>query len=316
MIIYAVNVNTGGGKVLLDRLLVQNPFESTSIALLDSRYQVPLEYQGKKFYFSILSRLFAENKLHKEIKSIARDESVLFFGNLPPFRMPKIKSYLYLQNCYLTRQVPLPTDSLRELVRSWAESWILKLFYKNVDEIWVQTDWMKDLTLKQCPKADIKIKSFLPILPLPTPQLVKKYSFLYVGSLSANKGLPLFLDALQDLDNSLQSTIEACIVLNNKVDDSPRLASFAKKLRNISLCVKYKANREELFQIYEDSEHLIITSLYESFYLPAYEAYHFGCKIIARDDISYLHDSKIKDIRFVPVKNFKLHNFLEPKFTK
>lgn len=288
MIIYAVNVNTGGGKVLLDRLMIQNPFEFTSAAFLDKRYSVPSEYKGKSFFFSKFSRLSAEQKLHAEIPSHNKNESILFFGNLPPFFKPQLKSYLYLQNCYTTGQIPLPKDSIWVFVRSLIESWILKLFYKNVSEIWVQTEWMRKLTQKQCPKAEIKVKPFLPLLPKATPKLDKIYKFIYVGSLSINKRLNVFLNALKELDSALKAPIQVSIVLNSKDEETQELLAFTHSLRNISLHIKCHLNREEIFALYESSEFLIVTTLFESLYLPIYEAIHFGCKIIAPQEAGYL----------------------------
>lgn len=293
MIIYAVNINSGGGKVLLDRLLTHNPFGQTSAAFLDTRYNPPAVFKGDKFYFIPRKRLQAETELHQYIEQKSKDNEILFFGNLPPFRKSKLKSYLYLQNCYLTRQVPLPQDSLGEKLRNLVESWILKLFYKNVDEIWVQTEWMKAVTQNYLPQAKIQIKPFLPNLPEAKPQLQKKYKFIYVGSLSINKGLATFLTALNELDSLLKTKIEVAIILNNSRAAAENIKNQTAHLKNIAALVTSDVTREQLFKIYETSEYLVATSLYESFYLPLYEAKHFGCKIIASKDAAYI--TAIKD---------------------
>ena len=154
---------------------------------------------------------------------------------------------------------------------------------------------MKTITQKYCPKANIKIKPFLPLLPQAHPKATKDYKFTYVGSLSINKGLPNFLKALEDLDKSLKSKIKVSVVLNNTLEEANQSGLFTKSLLNITLDLKCRVGREELSRIYEASEFLVVTSLYESFYLPAYEAIHFGCKVIASKNVGYLshlHDSK------------------------
>lgn len=313
MIIYAVNVKTGGGKVLLDRLLMQNPFGHTTAAFLDKRYQTPRGYEGKNLKFSPCGRLYAEKELHTLIDSLPQkaNESILFFGNLPPFFKPKMKSYLYLQNCYLTRQVPLPLDSALEWFRNWVESWLLKLFYRNVKEIWVQTEWMKQMTQIHLPKASIKIKPFLPFLPEPHPETIKKFKYTYVGSLSRNKGLSEFIKALKELDEKLSEKINVCIILNNKISETSQTKCQFDSLKNINVKMTCQIGREDLFDIYQKTEYLVVTSLYESYYLPVYEAMHFGCKIIAPRETGYLsHFLKEKDFNFYNNQQLNLINYM------
>jgi hypothetical protein len=167
LIIYAVNIHTGGGKILLDEILAHQALGPVTAAFLDKRYQVTKANRPFEIFYSgskILGRLLSELKLHQFLKShkALSQEEVLFFGNIPPFFKPRNFSILYLQNCFLTRQVPLPTDTRKEMLRNWIESVILKFFFKNVDEIWVQTPWMKRRLI--VPKPKCALKPYFPTL--------------------------------------------------------------------------------------------------------------------------------------------------------
>ena len=133
MIIYTVNIHTSKGKVLLDELILNQRFGKITAAFLDARYVLPCEVDFPVFTSrsKIWERFKSELSLHRFLKTqnltseLAR-EQVLFFGNIPPFFKPRVTSLLYLQNCFLTRQVPLPKDSFKEMLRNWVESILLK----------------------------------------------------------------------------------------------------------------------------------------------------------------------------------------------
>lgn len=296
MIVYAVNVHTGGGKVLLDELIQKRVFGEVSYAFIDQRYQPPIGTAPQVFYSKnkILERLLAEFKLHKLIKTFGRGaaENVIFFGNLPPFFKPKIYSILYLQNCFLTRQMPLPKDSKKEQLRNFVESLLLKCFAGRVDEIWVQTNWMKECTQKYLPKSKILVKPFLPSLPalsqLTTLKTPKVYKFIFVGSLSLNKRLNFFLSSLENLDLALKLNLNLNLNLKNKIqvavvlDGAPYLQTevVQEKFKNINIDFFNQLSREELALKYGQSECFVATSLYESLCLPIYEAHNYECKVL------------------------------------
>ncbi|AZZ36574.1 hypothetical protein CIK05_07155 [Bdellovibrio sp. qaytius] len=292
MIVYAVNIHTGGGKVLLDALIVDQPFGSITKVYADSRYVAPenkpagVEVVAVKP--TLYNRFFAEIKMYKD-QGYSQANEILFFGNLPPlfrpfFGLNKNKKFiLYLQNAFLILSFSYPKNSFKELVRLSVEKLWLHLFNFNINEIWVQTPWMKAQTLLSL-GADktIKVAPFLPTLPVTEKSTVKKYKFLYVGSLAKHKGLETFLKALQELDKKITTKISVCVVLDS-ASQNVDLGHF----KNIDIKLFTSANREDLFNIYKDSEYLVCTSRLESFYLPIYEAHHFGCAIILPANASY-----------------------------
>lgn len=276
LIVYAVNVHTGGGKVLLDEVLSGRPFGNITAAFLDQRYSPPANLTTFKFKNSIWERLKAELKLHQYLKNNSA-ETILFFGNLPPFLKPKNHSVLYLQNCYLTRQVPLPKDSFKLMLRCWAESLILRFFSKHMNQIWVQTKWMKTISNQTFPKIPIELKPFLPEMPKSKMSASKDIDLMYVGSLAAHKRLNFLLEALNLVDQQLKNKITIKIVL----DCSAPISQPNIRFKNMDVEFLYKIDREQIYSLYARSKNFVTTSLYESYYLPLYEAHFFGCHLVA-----------------------------------
>lgn len=283
MIIYAINLHAGGGKVLLDTVLTENLFSPLEAIFIDERYPVPITLPASvnviKVRPTVFGRLNAEIQLHSLIKKLnLKKSSVLFFGNLPPFKRTGLKSFLYLQNCYLTGEAPLPKDSFKQTLRLTVEKWILRFFSKNVDEIWVQTPWMKQISEKVFPSLPTKIHLILPKFP-EIQAKEKKYKFISISSFSTHKRLSFFIDALKLLDQELKQNINVAIILDVAIP-----GTFAPvKFNNITLTVKYKIPREEVAATLLESETFIATSLYESLYLPLYEAAQYKLNLIAPD---------------------------------
>ncbi len=280
-IIYAVNIHTGGGKILLDSLLLNQAIGPVCALFADHRYKPSTTQNYDIFYAknSVIDRLKAEYNLHQYVKTLPKNKTyrILFFGNLPPLVKPQLASILYLQNCYLTRQMPLPKDSILVTLRNFFESQILKIFAKNVNEIWVQTAWMKKMTQAYLPKAVLSIKPLLPHFAVQAnSQLEKKYDFIYVGSLCLNKRFNFFIEALSKLDQELKKKINVVIILDNTFLDLDMI-----KFSNIELKILFKISHETLSVYYTQSKNFVLTSLYESFCLPLYEAKYYGCHIIA-----------------------------------
>lgn len=291
MIIYAVNIHVGGGKVLLNELINNQNLGSITAAFLDYRYKGALTAAFPCFYYrnSLTERFKAEYDLFKWSSKLdnAR-ETILFFGNLPPLRKQPLTSFLYLQNCYLTRQVPLPDSNYKEFIRNYLESILLRFFAKNVNEIWVQSNWMKKITSERLPKAKIEIKKFLPMLPLvsnrETNTKIKSrpYHLMYVGNFSKNKRLSFFIEALSKLDLKIGLQIKVHIIIDQPQNQLPNiLKNKIANLKKIEIKLSFQDTREQIFAKYLDSQIFVSTSLYESLCLPIYEAKHFGCQIIA-----------------------------------
>ncbi len=324
LIIYAVNIHTGGGRVLLDEVIKSDIFGPVTYLFHDARYTPPQQNKIVGFFSarkSLLGRFKAELNLHKLCHELSQQdpkEEILFFGNIPPFKQPLFKSKLYLQNCYLTRQIPLPSDSFKETLRCWLESILLKFFAQNVSEILVQSKWMLELTQRYLPKAKISLKPILPSFPtFKTLSLEKRpFNFLYVGSLSTNKRLSFFISALilaldKQLDNDEIQKKNILIILDNTFKENnwteflnQLKSKFAHKQTQIHLfadandflkeysnmlqqhthtnnvIILTRVPYQTMIEFYQKTQAYISTSRYESFGLPLFEAHHFNCVVI------------------------------------
>lgn len=313
MIVYAVNIHTGGGKVLLDALILDQPFGPITKVYADERYRPPEQKPSIIEVIAIkpklFSRLFAEIKMYSDL-GYNQTHEVLFFGNLPPvfrhfFKINESKKFiLYLQNAFLIMNFNYPKNSFKEYLRLSVEKIWLNLFKANIDEIWVQTEWMRQNTTRNLNfRKAVDVRPFLPTFPTLNPIEKKNYKFLYVGSLAKHKNLDIFLRALESLDSQSKTSLNVCIILDCSDQNK---ASFDKlQFKNINVDIRFSVTRTELFNIYRASEFLVCTSSLESFYLPMYEASHFGCKIILPSEISY-SDNLPKNMTTLMYKSFDL----------
>lgn len=283
MIISAVNVHTGGGRVLLDELLLHQRFGAVCHLFVDQRYedknlileQIPTTRVAPR----VFSRLLAEFQIQKLANKLPH-EDLLFFGNLPPVFRLKNKTVLYLHNCFLFSSLPRPRDSIRSFIRCSIERIWFQLFLRNVDEVWVQIEWMRELTLKQFPNKKVILRPFVPTLP-PLPPRAKRFDFISVNAPSKHKNLSTLLDALVLLDQELEQDIEFLLVL-----EGPPLSNVEElrsRLHRIRLITEYQLDRQALFERYAESRVSVVTSSLESFCLPLFESSFFGLPVIALD---------------------------------
>lgn len=282
MIVYAPNVHTGGGKVLLDELLANSTFGQVQGLFCDDRYKLPQGIQNTFPVFrikpTIFNRLTAEFKLKNFLKTLPA-QPTLFFGNLPPIFFKPVHGILYLQNCFLLPSVPIETSSAKTYLRLFIEKLLLNKFLRNVTEVWVQTDWMMRETKKFKPDVKVVKKPFLPTMP-PSMGTHKTYDVITVTSYSKHKRFDLFLNALEILDPLLQRPIRVIAIL----DSANTLQNFASlRFKNITLEFNNSVSRDQLFEYYQKSKVSIITSSMESFSLPVYESLHFGLSVIGPD---------------------------------
>lgn len=280
MIIYAVNIHTGGGKVLLDQILVTEELGPVSELFVDSRYDLSLVKNLNIVVHpvrpSVISRIKAEFALRFSAKKRSQEE-ILFFGNLPPIFRLKNKSNLYLHSRFLITTTPIPTDSFWVLLRTFVERLWLSWFIKNINSVWVQTKSMKELASTQFPRTEIFVKPIYPLMPEVRPQS-KLYDFIAVSSFSKHKNFKTLLAALGTLDGKLNRFVKFVIVLDSKNIPSEL---YEKKYRNLEVSFKNSVNRTELANLYSAAKFNVVTSSYESFCLPLYEAAFYGIPSIA-----------------------------------
>lgn len=282
MILYAVNIHGGGGKILLDELLLNSPLGQVSIAFIDQRYTPPTDTESRIQLIRVKPNLFSRWKaeiLLKKVASSNLNKDVLCFGNLPPAFNLKNNTILFLQNAFILPGVRVSFDNLRAFLRNHYDKLWFLLFSHNVDSIYVQTKWMKEyLGRKAIYRTPILLKPFLPQFPRIDTNL-KKYDFISITSNHKHKHLKELLKGIALSEAKAANFFIVIESISNEVN------IMIQKLKKDGFNIEVASNfsREELLLTVSQSRNLIITSELESFCLPLHEGLHYKLDIISGD---------------------------------
>lgn len=286
MIVFAVNVHVGGGRVLLDELLVNKPFGPITCLFCDRRYHPPSGVEKAIQIFPIQPTIWGRLRAEFTLRRLAKrspNTLVLFFGNLPPmFRIPN-QTVLYLQNYFLVRAPRFFDLSIKANMRLAAERIWLRLFLPHISEVWVQSGWFRELVVSSFPRVNkVEVRPFLPKFKKVELKALKdrKFDVISVTGLAKYKGLHDLVAGLEVLDGKLNRNLRVLIILA-PFERSKQLEE--KQFSRIHLEVKNDVAREEMFRLYGESRICVVTSENETFCLPLFEAHQHGAKILAND---------------------------------
>lgn len=307
ILIDAIFINNGGGKILLDYLI-----QSITNSNIDAYYLLDTRIKGKHPYIDpcrvkyLPGNIFTRHIFYKN--NISSFSSVLCFGNLPPSIKLRAKVYTYFHQ-------PLYLKTPREI--SFYDKFKIKL-KKNVlskitnnSDVWlVQSSYIKDslsLEFNICPNK-VEIIPFYPPIILSNDHYDRvANSFFYVSNASIHKNhIRLINSFCKFYDNykigKLTLTVsDDCVEIKSIID---------KKIQN-----GYPINnigfidRKELHKYYFRSEFLIFPSLTESFGLGLIEAIDCGCNIIA-SDLPYTFEVCKPSIIFDPLNEDSIYESL------
>lgn len=276
MIVYALGIHSGGGKVLLDHILTTQELGDISFLICDSRYKLPDKISPNcnvtRIPPSLISRWRAEFYL-KKISELNSEEGILCFSNMPPAFKLNGKVILFFQNALLLPGLKSEFDSLKTRIRILYEKLWIYSFLKNVDEIWVQTRWMRTNFFHT--QTPILVKPFLPNFPPVNFRIEKKFDFITVSGNARHK----MLNELLFLWDKMPADGPNLLVVTEK--PSLHISKIMKNLKNKNIHFVFDIPHDEVFIYYQQSYYLIVSSKVESFCLPIYEALHFGLKVIA-----------------------------------
>jgi glycosyltransferase involved in cell wall biosynthesis len=296
VLIDAIYINNGGGKILLDYLISQN--NNTNIELhylIDSRIENKhckiingtVEYISsnwctrKKYYLS------NKNKFKK----------VFCFANLPPNIKLGIPVFTYFhQPLFLKIESNLPFISKIIL---WIKTKILTGVINNSSNWIVQSSLIQaKLSEKyKIKKNNILIIPFYPSINKPVHNFQREQIFLYVSNGEPHKNHKRLLDAFVLFFNTKKHG-ELHLTIENKYVD---LKNYISKLQEKGFPIINHGflNHEELSILYAKSLFFIFPSLTESFGLGIIEALESGCIILGADR-PYMHAICKPNITFNP----------------
>jgi glycosyltransferase involved in cell wall biosynthesis len=288
ILIDAVFINDGGGKILLDYLfeeISKSDDCSQYLFLIDDRLRQ--EYQSKlesNMQIIFIDGFLNRSKFYK--KNTFDFKSVLCFGNIPPNVRLKAKVFTYFhQRIYL--EIPKEFGIL-DTFKFKIKVAILKLFKNNTDFWMVQSPFMKGSLQNKLniPESNVIVLPFYPPLRGKGFSDRKKNSFIFVSNANPHKNHSNLINAFceffdKEKEGLLTLTVNESFpdildLIENKVQQG-------YPINNIGFVL-----RDELYKEYQSHQYLIFPSLSESFGLGLVEGIENGCKIIV-SDLSYAH---------------------------
>lgn len=288
-LLYAPNVHTGGGLVLLEALLKAWPRGLTLRAILDARatdkVELPPQHEVSWVHATLASRLRAERTLAAQART---GDTVLCFHGLPPLLPSRGRVVLFQQNRLLLGLMSLRDFPLRTGLRVAAERLISRAFKGHVNSYVVQTPSMlRALNSWHGGSPTVSVLPFAQAIQVPAKS-PPQWDFIYVSDGLPHKNHARLIEAwallaADGLHPSLALTL------------GPRDRALAEQLghaahadganvRNLG-----HLDHASVLALYASSRALIFPSLGESFGLPLIEARQADLPILA-PELDYVRD--------------------------
>jgi glycosyltransferase involved in cell wall biosynthesis len=301
LFVHAINVHQGGGAVLLCDLLLAIPPDVVTILNADARTCVPVDLPEhvriERVEPTLRGRFAAERRL---AGTVAPDDRVLCFGNLPPLFRLRADAVVFLQNRYLVDPVaPLRALPLKQRIRLWLERAWLRGCRLNASRYIVQTPSMQRLAAHQL-GVSVSCAPFAPVSVLgqtdgPTE---KQFDFLYVASGEAHKNHAALIEAWGVLaDEGVFPSL--ALTLAPETAESLLLSIEQAAARGLRIQNLGVLPHDRLLAMYRASGALIYPSSFESFGLPLIEARQAGLPVLA-PELDYVRDVTDPDETFDP----------------
>lgn len=292
-ILYAPNVHTGGGFVLLQSLINSWDCSIKLKAILDFRAKVNLEIPSDVDVIWIKPNLYSRIKAEFNLYELATSDCrTLCFHGLPPLLPIKSEVFLFQQNRNYFGLNRLKDFPFKVALRLGIERIICKAFKKRVSKYIVQTPSMKNALLTwyadNTSQLVVDVFPFFNTMKFNTKINDYKWDFIYVADGVAHKNHLRLLDAwvmlakeglFPSLAVTLTSRDELLIERFKTIT-----AKFSLKIVNLG-----QLNRDEIGELYSTTEALIFPSTSESFGLPLIEASQANVKIVA-SELDFVRD--------------------------
>ena len=308
IVLYAPNVHTGGGLVLLKDLIREWPAGLPICGYFDQRAFSDLELPESPLIKwvrpTLLSRFKAEVSLSKE--SVERG-NIVMFNSLPPLFSCAQKVIVFMQNKILLEEKLSMKYSGRSYLRLLVERSWAHIFRSRVKLYIVQTSSMRrSLEKWHCysPNIDKPVVRVFPFMrqifldgSTPSANVEEQYDFIYAADGQAHKNHSQLFMAWRELarDNLYPS-------LAITLDESEKwLLDEIDNLRRDGINVKNLGwlDREAIIAKYRTCKAIIFPSINESFGMPLLEASMLGMPILA-SELDYVYDVCIPAQTFNP----------------
>ncbi|RTL37843.1 MAG: glycosyltransferase [Burkholderiales bacterium] len=295
LLLYAPNVHTGGGFVLLQSLLAAWPAGQPFVAWLDDRARARLSLpEGAQVTWvqaAAGSRLKAEFTLAAEARASDR---LLCFHGLPPLRRVAARVWLFQQNRNYLGQVPLADFGWKTRQRLRFEQAVSRWLRSRVARYWVQTPSMaRAVQAWYGPQpADIRVLPFAP--PAPATSLTpaaaggRAWDFVYVADGEAHKNHRTLVQAWRHLaDQGLRPSL--ALTLSERDAGLAAWVQAQASEQGLHITNLGPRSHAEVLALYRQARALVFPSKGESFGLPLIEARQAGLPILA-GELDFVRD--------------------------
>ncbi len=297
LVLYAPNVHSGGGFVLLNALLNAWPESKPLTVFLDTRARDTINIpQGARVFWvaaKVGSRLRAEFGLRK---AAGLENAVLCFHGLPPMLPTPAHVVVFQQNRNYLGLNSLGQFGLKTRLRLILERFVSRIFRHRVTEYIVQTpamqrallQWYGAHTSSQTPV--VRVLPFINSLCRSSERdgLISAWDFVYVADGEAHKNHRTLLAAWQLL---AQDGLHPSLALTLSPRDRVLKREVATLIDKAGLRIRDLGQmpHENVFALYATARAMIFPSTSESFGLPLIEATHAGLPILA-SELDYVRD--------------------------
>lgn len=305
--LYAPNVHTGGGLVLLRALLAAWPEALPLTAFLDARARDRLVLQpGAAVSWvaaSVGSRLKAEFGLRQ---SADAGSTVLCFHGLPPLLSTLARVILFQQNRNYLGLNSLSQFALKTRLRLACERVISRAFRHRVSQYIVQTPAMQRAVVHwyAAPLGgsvpDVKVIPFVDVLPGPRENInsAPEWDFVYVADGEGHKNHSVLLAAWQLLAHEgLRPSL--ALTLGSRDQITIRQIESVTMSAGLRITNLGHMPRDFVLALYYNARAMIFPSTSESFGLPLVEAAHLGLPILA-SELDFVRDVCVPSQTFDP----------------
>lgn len=282
--IIAPNIKNGGGKELLEYLLIhlEDAYKDLNVVVyVDSSLQ-NITSTNKRVVVS-LSTTFQKVKLFSK-----QMDNAIYFGNLPPL-VRSSNSIVYFHNPYLILGIHgLRNQSWHFFVKYGLQQLYIRTFIKNIDAVACQNMRIKKEFSIKYNYQNVEILPFYRSCPKPNVAIEKIYDFCYISLAHPHKNHELLFDSLEILGKKGFSFSIAVTIEHFNEDLIARLNNI-NSLYNIKIVNVGLIPKKDVCKIYYQTKCLIFPSKYETFGLALIEAVEAGLDVIAAD-LGYTHE--------------------------
>lgn len=297
LVLYAPNVHTGGGFVLLQAMLTAWPAGTELKAFLDARARDRLVIAGGIHVCWVMATVGSRLAAEVGLRRVAQNgDTVLCFHGLPPLLPSSARVFVFLQNRLHIEKTLQAKYSWKTHLRLTLERLVGRTFRRRVSEYIVQTpsmqrnlqQWYSALEGGAAPR--VRVIPFMDSLSSGASNagVQREWDFVYVADGEAHKNHRNLLQAWRLL---AQDNLKPSLALTLSSRDTALKQEVALTTEQIGHHIRDLGQmpRVDVLRLYANARALIFPSTSESFGLPLIEASHLGLPIIA-SELDYVRD--------------------------